>query len=149
MRCIWRSGAKLPLGTAGGQTLLRPTHAQPSAARRCLTGVSIPLQGAPVFMRLFSRDLAYAVRALGRTPTVTALAIATLAVGIGVNAAIFSVVNGVLLRPLPFPHPEQLVRIYESLVDSPNWQGSVSYPNLQDWRAQSRTIEGFIAYQGT
>lgn len=100
-------------------------------------------------MSRLSSDLRFAFRSLRRTPAVTALAIATLAVGIGVNAAIFSVVNGVLLRPLPFSHPEQLVRIFESLEDHPDWRGSVSYPNLQDWRAQSRLMEGFIAYQST
>ena len=61
-----------------------------------------------------TRDLRHAARSLRRSPMFTAAAILTLALGVGVNTAIFSVVNAVMLQPLPFGHPDRLVRIYES-----------------------------------
>jgi predicted permease len=96
---------------------------------------------------LLARDVPYAARTLRRTATVSLLAVVTLALGIGANAAIFSVVNAVLLRPLPYREPDRLVRVFETKKDDPTWTGSVAVPNLNDWREQSRTIEGFVAYE--
>jgi putative ABC transport system permease protein len=95
------------------------------------------------------RDIPYSVRALQRTPAFTLLCILTIAVGIGANAAIFSVVNEVLLRPLPYAEPDRLVRVWESLKDHADWTGSISVPNLRDWQAQSKTVQHFVAYQFT
>ena len=86
------------------------------------------------------QDFAYALRKLRSSPAFTFTAIATLALGIGANAAIFSVVNGVLLRPLPFPHPEQLLKVYSANRSVGAFHGAVSPIDLDDWRAQHSTL---------
>ncbi len=93
------------------------------------------------------QDIRYAVRMLGKTPGFTAIMILTLALGIGANATIFSVVNAVLLRPLPYPRPEQLVRVYESNPKKGWPKFSVAPPNFLDWRAQTHTLEKIAAYE--
>jgi len=81
-------------------------------------------------------DLRYAVRQLVKNPSFTLIAVFALALGIGANTAIFSVVNAVLLRPLPYPHSEELILLRERLVKPGGFEsGSVSYLNYLDWRA--------------
>ena len=91
-------------------------------------------------------DLKYAVRLLLKSPAFTVIAIATLALGIGANSAIFSVVNAVLLRPLPLTEPDRLVQIYESKEFPAGFLGSSSSANVRDWREQNNTLEGVAAY---
>ena len=78
-------------------------------------------------------DVRYAIRQLAKNPGFTVIAVFALALGIGANTAIFSVVNAVLLRPLPYPGPDQLTILRERSLSFPS--GSVSYPNYLDWRA--------------
>ena len=85
------------------------------------------------------QDLRYALRTLRRAPAFTAVAILTLALGIGANTAIFSVVNAVLLRPLPFPAADRLVLLWAARPGQP--QMLISVPDLQEWRARNHTLE--------
>ena len=90
-------------------------------------------------------DVRYAFRLLAKSPEFTAIAILTLALGIGANTAIFSVVNGVLLRPLPFRDPSRLVLIAEK---SSFPVISTSLENYLDWRDQSHSFESMEATRG-
>lgn len=90
-------------------------------------------------------DLRYGLRTLARSPGFAAVAILTLALGIGANTALFSVVNGVLLNPLPYPHSEELVWLAES---KPNFAtGSISFSNFRDWRKDNQTFSAMAVYR--
>ena len=87
------------------------------------------------------QNLRYAARMLRRTPGFTLVAILTLALGIGANVAIFTVVHAVLLDPLPFPHPEELVRVYDDLRTSNTHDVGMSVPELWDMRDKSGVFQ--------
>jgi predicted permease len=91
------------------------------------------------------QDLKYGLRMLARSPAFTAVALLALALGIGTNTAIFSVVNGVLLRPLPYPEPARLTMIYETAKFG---QNSVAYPDFLDWQRENRSFTGLAAFRG-
>jgi putative ABC transport system permease protein len=93
------------------------------------------------------QDVGYAARTLRKSPGFTSVAILTLALGVGVNTAIFSVVNAAMLRPLPFGHPDRLVRIYESNQERGWPEFSASDPNFLDWRAQATSWEALAAFE--
>jgi putative ABC transport system permease protein len=85
-------------------------------------------------------DLRYALRKLAANPGFTFVAVLTLALGIGANTAIYSVIDGVLLHPVPFPEADRLVALFQKARNEE--KNSVSYPNLLDWQKQSQTFEG-------
>ena len=90
-------------------------------------------------------DFKYAFRALVRQPTFTLIALLTLALGIGANTAIFSVIKAVLLNPLPYPAPEQIVVLWE--VSPERTVDQVSVPTFLDWRTEADTLESVAAYR--
>ncbi|MGC2112754.1 MAG: ABC transporter permease [Candidatus Korobacteraceae bacterium] len=92
-------------------------------------------------------DVRYALRMLRKNPSFTAIALLTLAVGIGANTAIFSVVNAVLLRPFPYPHPERLVSLSERAPGLPLMY--IAMANLDDWRAMNTVFENIEGFRST
>jgi putative ABC transport system permease protein len=97
-------------------------------------------------MSTLIQDLRYGLRMLARSPGFTAVAVLTLALGIGANTAIFSVVNTVFLGPLPYPDADRLVVINENSKPMP--EGPISYSNFLDWQAQNQVFEHMAAFQG-
>ncbi len=100
-------------------------------------------RGLP-FLESISQDLRFALRLFWKAPSFSVSAILTLALGIGATTAIFSVVYGVLLRPLPYPHPEHIVRLWEQ--NSNGSRINFDDPTFEDIRAQSRTLEAVAEY---
>jgi putative ABC transport system permease protein len=93
----------------------------------------------------FLQDVRYAARSLRKSPGFTFVAALTLALGVGANAAIFSVVNTVMLRPLPFAEPDRLIRIWESEVERGRPTFAVSHPNFLDFRSQAAGVQSMAA----
>jgi predicted permease len=93
------------------------------------------------------QDIRYSLRLLRRAPAFAALVVGTLAVGIGANATIFSVVDAVFLRPFPYAESDRLVQLFENARDKPQQQyGNSSFPNFKDWRAATHTLSGLVAF---
>ena len=99
------------------------------------------------FLEALLQDLHFGFRMLRKSTGFTLVAVLTLALGIGANTALFSIVNGVLLNPLPYPQPEQLVTLHES---KPNFRtGSISYPNFRDWQKDNQVFSAMAVSRGT
>ena len=96
-------------------------------------------------MHTFWQDMRYGLRALSKNRGFAVIAILTLALGIGANTALFSVVNGVLLSPLPYQNPEQLVAVYARQAHFNT--ASVSYPNFLDWQRENRSFSSMAAFR--
>jgi len=91
------------------------------------------------------QDLRYGFRTMLKSPGFALIAIATLALGIGANTAMFTIVNAVLLRPIPYPQPERLLKLATSMPQFRD--ASISYPNFLDWQRRSRSFEQMAAYR--
>jgi putative ABC transport system permease protein len=99
-------------------------------------------------METFWQDLRYGLRSLRRNPGFAIVAIVTLAIGIGANAAIFSAINGVLLRPLPFPESKRLVTVWETDVDRNVVHGTASPAEYLDWQEMNHSFENLGGWRG-
>src|SRR5689334_12524966 len=97
-------------------------------------------------MSTLLQDLRYGARMLTKKPGFTIVAIVTLALGIGANTTIFSFVNGILLRSLPYPQPDRLVLIDETAPQRGMASMGVSFPNFLDWRERNRVFEDVATY---
>src|SRR5688500_5568871 len=98
-------------------------------------------------METLMKDVRYGVRSLLKRPGFTAIALVTLALGIGANSAMFSAVNAVLLRPLPFPESEQIVSFDGINPSKGITQSNMSVPDFADWKNQNQVFErmaGFV-----
>ncbi|HEV8431380.1 MAG TPA: ABC transporter permease [Pyrinomonadaceae bacterium] len=100
-------------------------------------------------MNTLLQDIRFGLRMLLKSPSISIVATIALALGIGANTAIFSVVNAVLLRPLPFPDPDSLVALFETDTQRGQQRGSHSYPNFMDVRAQNTVFEHVSTYHGS
>src|SRR3954471_21837246 len=87
------------------------------------------------------QDIRHALRQLRRTPAFTVAAVACLALGIGANTAIFSVINAVLVRPLPYPAPEQLVMVFAANESRHRDRNTMSPGDFLEWKAQNQVFE--------
>ena len=94
------------------------------------------------------QEIRHAVRMMLRSPGLTAVAALSLALGIGVNSAMFSLHDALMLRPLPIPDPNAVLAVTADSPDEPSG-GRMSYPNYRDLRAQTRTFDGLVAFQQT
>jgi putative ABC transport system permease protein len=97
-------------------------------------------------MDSFLRDIRYVTRALLRTPGFFGVTVLTLGLGVGATTAIFSVINGVLLRPLPYPGADRIVQVWE--VSASGHQMNAADPNFDDWRTQSRSFAALAEFTG-
>jgi len=130
------------------QTLRCLAFPPPAARQPALP--SLPVERHPMLQTL-AADLRYAIRILGRAPAFTLAVVAVLALGIGATTAIFSIVNTVLLRPLPFDDPSRLVRLFHvppqaAFPGIPRF--ALSPANFYDWQRQATGFEGMALYRG-
>ena len=135
---LWYAGEAWSLASAfGWERFLAATRRHAAAARKRRQGDSI--------MRILFEDLRFAATALARRPLFAGAVVATLALGIGGNVALFSIVDGVLLRPLPYEDPERLVVVWENDRLRGSEREAVSAPDFRDFVLMSRSFESLVA----
>ena len=125
------------------RAMVEERHASTDASRRVMGNITLAREDAQSVwtwgaLERFAQDVHYGARLLVRNPAFTLVAITTLALGIGANAAMFSVVNGVLLRPLPYHDPDRLVMIWAADPRREIQEVGTSFPTFTDWRAETR-----------
>jgi putative ABC transport system permease protein len=128
VRQAWSIGIRYALGRTP------PTRALPTQ------------HGEAMRLDAFTQDLRFAVRGLRKRPSFAAIVLATLGLGIGASTAIFSIVNGILLRPLPYAHADRLVYVSETTRGE---RASFAYLNYVDYRDRSRSFDGLACHQAT
>ena len=131
--------ANIARGMAPDEARLAATRSFGNAGK--IRDMAYEVRGGGVLEALW-QDLRYGARMLLKQPGFTFIAVLTLGLGIGANTAIFSIVNAVLLRPLPYPAPERLVSLQERVSGG---GFSPSYPNFADWRAQNTVFDSMAA----
>src|SRR2546430_8673914 len=124
--------------------MCRGPGSQYSSAQNQLEVLNAVCQRISLMETLF-RDIRFGIRSLLKQPAFTSIAIVTLALGIGANTAMFSVINAVLLRPLPYTQPDRLVWMSESGDEVAH--RPLSYPNFVDWRARNHVFESISTYR--
>src|SRR5262245_30292599 len=97
-------------------------------------------------MQTLLQDLRYGVRMLVKNPGFTLIAVITLALCIGANTAIFSLINSLLLKPIPFPQADRVALIWQSQVSNPKSRNIVSAPNFWDWQRQNDVFENMAVF---
>ncbi len=121
---------------------------QPLATRAMQPPLELIERKRGMRMESFIQDLRFGARMLMKQPGFTLIAVLTLALGIGANTAIFSVVNAVMLRPLPYSEPDRLVQVWATNPQANRWGDWVSYPDFRDWREQNTVFEEIGACRG-
>jgi putative ABC transport system permease protein len=134
---------------AAGST---PQEARDSARRRFGNVTYLKEQARDVWtfhpIETLSQDVRYALRALTKSPGFTGVAVFALALGIGGNTAIFSVIDGVRQQALPYPHADRLVELWGNVLRTKVERRGASYPDFLDWRAQSTSFDAMAAFTG-
>jgi putative ABC transport system permease protein len=95
---------------------------------------------------MFAQEIRYVRLLFTRSPVLSIAAVLALAIGIAGNSAMFSIVSAVLIKPLPYPHPDRIVAVMDQIRSNPSWTGAVSLPDYLDWQAQSKTLEAWAIY---